>query len=188
MMLPCRSVSPLLYWPYERPYQNRWSSKGAVHQEGKSYHHGCQHEVPWWSTSREQSTRGHCLGQATAVAQKLSPPNDWAWAEPPNWKQLWTTLPESSTSSRELISCGCKQGCRGQCKCNKAALKCTALFQCCGQDLRFSFLKCMLYHQRLLSGWVESFKHHRLCFITMITQNTMRPQCSFGSHFEKNGC
>ena len=119
-------------------YQIRLSSKGAVHQEGKSYHHGClpshQQKVPWWSTSREQSTRGHCLVQATAVAQKLSPPNDWAWTEPPNWKQLWTTLSESSTSTRELISCGCEQGCRGQCKCNKAALKCTALFQCCGQD------------------------------------------------------
>ena len=76
----------------------------------------------------------HCWGQATAVAQKLPSPNDWGWAEPPNWKTLWTTLPEASTSSRELISCGCKKGCRGRCKSNKAALKCTALCQCSGQN------------------------------------------------------
>ena len=83
---------------------------------------------------REVYQGGHCWGQATAVAQKLTSPNEWGWAEPPNWKQLWTTLPEASTSSRELISCGYKKGCRGRSKCNKAAMNCTALCQCGGQD------------------------------------------------------
>lgn len=77
---------------------------------------------------------GHCWGQATAVAQKLPPPDDWGWVNPPTWKPLWTTLPEASISSRELISCGCKKGCAGRCKCKKAALKCTALCQCSGRD------------------------------------------------------
>ena len=81
---------------------------GAAHQEGSL-------------------TGGHCWGQATAVVQKLPSPADWGWAEPPKWKPLWTTLPEDSTSSRELISRGYKQGCRGRSMCNKSALKCTAL-------------------------------------------------------------
>ena len=35
-MLPCWSVSPLLYWPYERPYQNRWSSKELFTKRGRA--------------------------------------------------------------------------------------------------------------------------------------------------------
>ena len=41
-----------------------------------------------------------------------------------NWKPLWTTLPETRVSSRELL---------GRCKCKKAALNCTALCQCGGE-------------------------------------------------------
>ena len=40
------------------------------------------------------------------------------------------TLPEASKSCNELIYCGCKKGCRGQRKCVKAMLKCTALCAC----------------------------------------------------------
>ena len=51
-----------------------------------------------------------------------------------NWKPLWTTLPETRVSSRELLCCGCKKGCTaGRCKCKKAALNCTALCQCGGE-------------------------------------------------------
>lgn len=57
------------------------------------------------------------------------------------WKRLnenemqpfWTTLPEASSVCRELIKCGCKKGCTGNCKCRKAALECTELCQCSGQ-------------------------------------------------------
>ena len=48
-------------------------------------------------------------------------------------KPMWTTLPEASTASRELLRCGCKKACAGRCKCYKAALKCTALCQCGGE-------------------------------------------------------
>ena len=73
---------------------------------------------------------GHCWGKAVQVSLDLPSPGDWGWTDPNSWKPLWTTLPEASTSSRELLYCGCKKGCRGQCKCKRAALKCTALCQC----------------------------------------------------------
>jgi len=75
---------------------------------------------------------GHCWGKMLEVSQNLPSPGQWGWTDSSNWKPLWTTLPEASSSSRELLSCGCKKSCRGQCKCKKAALKCTALCQCGG--------------------------------------------------------
>ena len=77
---------------------------------------------------------GHCWGKAFEVVMTMPSPESWGWIDPPNWKPRWTTLPEASKSSRELIRCGCKleKGCRGRCKCKKAALKCTALCQPCG--------------------------------------------------------
>ena len=73
---------------------------------------------------------GHCWGKMLQVSIHLPSPGDWGWTDSANWKPLWTTLPEASISSRELLRCGCKKGCRGQCKCKKAALKCTAMCQC----------------------------------------------------------
>ncbi|CAG2210265.1 unnamed protein product [Mytilus edulis] len=46
------------------------------------------------------------------------------------WVPFWSVLAEASMSCQELIHCGCKKGCRGACKCLKAALKCTALCKC----------------------------------------------------------
>ena len=76
---------------------------------------------------------GHCWGKMLQVSIQLPSPGDWGWTDSANWKPLWTTLPEASISSRELLRCGCKKGCRGQCKCKKAALKCTAMCQCDGK-------------------------------------------------------
>ena len=45
--------------------------------------------------------------------------------------QLCQKLPLQQ--GKELLCCGCKKGCRGQCKCKKAALKCTALCRCGGE-------------------------------------------------------
>ena len=77
---------------------------------------------------------GHCWGKTLQVCLDLPTPGNWGWVDPSNWKPLWTTLPEASVSSRELLCCGCKKGCTtGRCKCKKAALKCTALCQCGGE-------------------------------------------------------
>ena len=73
---------------------------------------------------------GHCWGKMLQTTMCMPSAEDWGWVDPQQWKPLWTVLPEASTAARELIRCGCKKGCVGRCKCNKAALKCTALYQC----------------------------------------------------------
>ena len=75
---------------------------------------------------------GHCWGKVFQVSFDLPSPGNWGWTDPNNWKPLWTTRPEASKSSRELLCCGCKKECRGQCKCKRAALRCTALCLCGG--------------------------------------------------------
>jgi len=71
--------------------------------------------------------------QALVPDPELASPSDWGWVkDATGWQPLWTTLPEASQSCYELIHCGCKQGCTGRCKCNKAALMCTALCSCSG--------------------------------------------------------
>ena len=79
-------------------------------------------------------TGGHCWGNMLKVVMDLPSPGDWGWIDPQNWKPLWSTLPEASTSSRQLICCNCKKGCKGRCKCQQAGLKCTALCQCGGEN------------------------------------------------------
>lgn len=76
---------------------------------------------------------GHCWGKMLHVRLDLPTPGNWGWVDPNNWKPFWTTLPEASVSSRELLCCGCKKGCTARCKCKKAALNCTALCQCGGE-------------------------------------------------------
>ena len=75
---------------------------------------------------------GHCWGQALEVAPEMPSPTDWGWMNPHDWRPLWSILPQASQSLLELLSCGCRKGCHGHCKCKKASLKCTALCQCGG--------------------------------------------------------
>uniref|UniRef100_A0A1X7T7W9 Tesmin/TSO1-like CXC domain-containing protein n=1 Tax=Amphimedon queenslandica TaxID=400682 RepID=A0A1X7T7W9_AMPQE len=76
---------------------------------------------------------GHCWGKVYQAAMNLPSPENWGWTDTNDWKPLWTTLPEAGASSRELLCCNCKKGCRGLCKCKRAALKCTALCHCGGE-------------------------------------------------------
>ena len=48
------------------------------------------------------------------------------------WEVKWTALSETYQASRKLPTCGCKKGCRRQCKYAKAVLQCTALSLCGG--------------------------------------------------------
>jgi len=85
-------------------------------------------------TKRAAYQTGHCWGQAMVAAPELPSPGDWGWKrkERGGWEVIWTTLPEAAKACRELLHCGCKKGCRGHCKCVKAALQCTALCHCGG--------------------------------------------------------
>ncbi|XP_071853660.1 uncharacterized protein [Apostichopus japonicus] len=86
-------------------------------------------------TKRAVYQGGHCWGKALEVCMEMPSPDKWGWTDPPNWRPMWTSLPEANKSSRELIRCGCTKGCRGRCNCRKAALKCTSLCQPCGGQL-----------------------------------------------------
>lgn len=85
-------------------------------------------------TKRAAYQAGHCWGQMMLANPELPSPEDWGWRrkETGGWEIHWTTLPEAAKACRELLRCGCKKGCRGHCKCVKAALQCTALCQCGG--------------------------------------------------------
>ena len=78
---------------------------------------------------------GHVWGQALVPEPVLPPPTDWGWhrSDDGPYTPLWTTLPETPKTCYELVSCGCKKGCRNRCKCNKASLECTGLCFCEGE-------------------------------------------------------
>ena len=48
------------------------------------------------------------------------------------WKPFWTGLPKASTACYECVHCGCKKGCRRQCKCRALNRRCTELCKCSG--------------------------------------------------------
>lgn len=85
-------------------------------------------------TKRAAYQAGYCWAQMMVAAPKLPSPGDWGWnkKDTGGWDVCWTTLPEAIKACHELLRCGCKKGCRRQCKCVKAALQCTALCHCGG--------------------------------------------------------
>ena len=74
---------------------------------------------------------GYIWGQALTPNPTLPSPQDWGWTlDGGLWMPFWTTLPDVMGSCQELVRCGCKKGCRRQCSCVKASLRCTALCKC----------------------------------------------------------
>ena len=74
-----------------------------------------------WSNSLKRNVESH-------------DPSHWGWSKDGSrWVPFWSTLPEVSECSRELIHCWCKKGCTGRCKCVRANLVCTALCHCDGE-------------------------------------------------------
>jgi hypothetical protein len=78
---------------------------------------------------------GYVWGQVLVPQPVLPSPTSWGWrhTEDGSYEPLWTTLPEASKSCLELVSCGCKKGCRNRCKCKNANLQCTGLCVCEGE-------------------------------------------------------
>ena len=70
-------------------------------------------------TKRVAYQAGHCWSQAMIGNPEIPCPSDWGWSKKAEggWEVCWTILPEASQVCRKLIHCGCKKGCRGQCKC-----------------------------------------------------------------------
>ena len=76
---------------------------------------------------------GHMWASALIAKSQIPSPQEWGWRrEGSEWKPVWTVLPQAQQSCYELIHCGCKKGCTGQCKCRKATLKCIVLCNCGG--------------------------------------------------------
>ena len=78
---------------------------------------------------------GHVCGLLLLPSPLLPLPTGWSWIKTTEgiFEPNWTTLPETSKVCYELISCKCKKGYAGCCKCKKAALKSTGLCMCEGE-------------------------------------------------------
>ena len=93
-------------------------------------------------TKRAAYQADNCWVQIKTSASELPSPREWSWNKNHSgrWSIIWTTLPEAC---RELLRCGSKAGCRGRCKCRKAALQCTDYGK---NDIskKFLFLTCYI--------------------------------------------
>ena len=86
-----------------------------------------------------------------AKPQIPSPQERGCKTEGSEWKPVLTVLSQAQESCYELIHCGCKKGCTGQCKCLKASPKCRALCNCGGhwQEDDDQFLAASVRVQKL---------------------------------------
>jgi len=75
----------------------------------------------------------HIWSQSTITNPVYTDPAEFGWVlHEGSFKPRWTTLPSTAESCAELIKCGCKISCKGQCNCTRAGLPCTALCACDG--------------------------------------------------------
>lgn len=76
---------------------------------------------------------GYVWAKALEAAPDLPSPGLWGWqATPSGWRPFWSDIPEAAISCHELVRCGCKKGCKRQCKCRSSNLQCTELCNCRG--------------------------------------------------------
>ena len=79
---------------------------------------------------------GYVWVQALLLQPVLPSPTGWGWTNNDNGEYVpkWTTLPLAAKACYELLCCGCKKGCRKNCRCKRAYLECTGLCHCQGRD------------------------------------------------------
>jgi len=76
-------------------------------------------------------------GQTLSPEPQSHSPGEWGWKQVNGeWVPFWSALPEACKACKELIRCGCKVACRGNCKCFKTNLPCTDLCFCCNSCSR----------------------------------------------------
>ena len=79
-------------------------------------------------TKRVAYQAGDCWGQALVPSPVLPSLQEWGWTlDEGIWKPFWTILPHVKKKCREVVQCGCKQGCQRRCSCTEAGLRCTVL-------------------------------------------------------------
>jgi hypothetical protein len=61
---------------------------------------------------------GYTWGQALSRIEILPTPSNWGWKKENGvWVPHWTSLAPIAASFQELLKCGCKKNCSGNCKC-----------------------------------------------------------------------
>ena len=66
--------------------------------------------------------------QSLVSEQYIPNVEDWGWIKGNELiSPMWTVLTEASKACYEIIKCGCKKGCSGNCKCKKYTLNCSEL-------------------------------------------------------------
>ena len=83
--------------------------------------------IPQAALLQHINRAGHVWGQTLLPIQELPRPSEWGCCHSEDgWVPFWSELPEASKACAELIRCGCKKGCQGNCKCIKADLPCSS--------------------------------------------------------------
>lgn len=112
---------------------SRTSSQASVNkarQELFSRNARTLENIPPTQAALLQHTK-HAVYQAGFV---WGSPSAWGWEKVGHeWRPVWTLLAQAQDTCYELIHCGCKKGCKRQCKCTRANLVCTALCKCGGE-------------------------------------------------------
>ena len=104
----------------QRPYNNIPPSRAALVEHIK----------------RSILQAGHTWGQSLCKTQDLPSPSSWGWTKNDGvWVPYWTSVAPIAASCQELVKCGCRMNCSGNCKCFKSGLSCSALCSCnCSED------------------------------------------------------
>ena len=124
-------------------YMTAWAAYKKSTKSGKSFSQErgdpLTTSLPLKHPSSTQATcHESCLPRRLYMGTVLKPPtlpspSRWGWQlENSRWVPHRTTLSQAEDSCCELIRCGCKAGCQGRCKCQKASFTCTGLCNCGG--------------------------------------------------------
>ena len=80
---------------------------------------------------------GHTWVSRYVSLQLLPSPSRWGLEKASGvWVQHWTSLAPIAASCQELLKCGCRISCSGNCKCFRSVLPCTALCSCNCSEFR----------------------------------------------------
>jgi hypothetical protein len=109
---------------------------------------------------------GHTWGQSLCKSPTLPSPSRWGWEKDGGvWIPYWTSLAPIAASCQELLKCGCRISCSGNCKYLRSGLPCTALCSCnCSEFRSFASYKtttaCILAHVQWTYIWNEHIYEH----------------------------
>ena len=105
---------------------------------------------------------GHTWGQSLCKSPTLPSPSRWGWEKDSGvWVPHWTSLASIAALCQELLKCGCRISCSGNCKCFRSGLPCTALCGCnCSEFRSFASYKtttaCILVHVQWTYIWNDA--------------------------------